>query len=803
MPLPRFDYGGSDALQQLHRLGSLPRPSSLVEPPSSGLLSPKDSNINKTGSSSETDDNVRKVLRGLAKDDWHTALSGWTALHRDGQKQRELDFQHSEAMVRLLMQLDDAVLARDWDDIKSSILVPVAMREVELQSHSIIAQWIMKSLRSNLSASALERIFSFWNAFITECGRLRPRTDASRYRVELSNDLFASILAAHFLAGQAGQAHPLGALLQFIRTLMPYFAVPEKYHDKASYEYILPLIANQKGSSDEQRERLSWWCSQMRLVQIWLRAGQAGLKTACARWRERRNSAAAHDMWRLCREALAPLNPADAWMTIDWTEREANVLAQSDALSPTVHNTSTASRSRYETNSSSNFALPEGVSIDLPNAKLPANFTPALAGEFLHTFIHNGANQDADSVFQFLQSLGLKPPVITWTGLLHGLSQQRNPDAVRQTFDKMQETGVEPDSVCWSILVNTYFRANRYDEGLQCAQALLADRKFNQNDRTQLPVRFFNVVINGLLWNDSPEVAMTFLRSMGEYGVAPDIYTVNILLRYYSRPKTHNLKGLSATIKLIEELKLVPDVVSFTTVLDALLRAGASNAVESVHAIMESFGVQPNVVTFGTMIDFLVKKSHNEGDPAGLHAAIKLFRDMQNSTSRSPQPTHARPTEVTYTTLVQGLANFAVLRHTPQYLQLAEELHTEMQNAKVPSNRIAYSALMCAHISFDNFDEAMRYFNAYRALKRRRQTFSVNGVELVDNGADSMVSVTERVPLRVWQALLEGLVSKGQMRHAQQVLTEMAAVGLVPGPSGSLRRLADNVERALQHVPSP
>ena len=151
--------------------------------------------------------------------------------------------------------------------------------------------------------------------------------------------------------------------------------------------------------------------------------------------------------------------------------------------------------------------------------------------------------------------------------------------------------------------------------------------------------------------------AQELLRTMGTGSVpAPTITTVNVLLRAQGRAR--QLGAMAATLRLISPLGLQPDVITFTTVLDALLRASrdpsrGEAAVAQVMNIMHSLDVPPNSVTFTAMIKACLQtRAEGAADAEGLDAdapsqpridvALQLLHTMNTS--------RLAPTIVTYTT---------------------------------------------------------------------------------------------------------------------------------------------------------
>ena len=639
---------------------------------------------------------------------------------------------------------------------------------------------------------------------------------------------------------------------------------------------------------------LGRWFSQLELFRIWQKQGTTGIRGMNARWREKRNAQAAETVWERIKVATgsgvqsrrAP-GEQEYWWQIDWRDTKAKGREQpmgegqggsrasasaeaSEASRLPVAETAAQDEGQQEyldllglgDGQVSSAEVAAAAAADNVVARdatmsprhhfarpsLPASFTSALVADFLRTFLQLGMHTHAEDVWDFcVKELQLAPTLVMWNALLLGHAHHGDTAAVEDTFLRMRTEGGHPaDAVAWSILVGCYFRAGHVDTGLQRTKEMMADKALRAGlPGGQLPIRIYNVIIHSLLWSGNKEAAFDFLDNMisgtpiggeeGESGkpVGIDIFTVNILLRYYSRPRTHSLAGVLETVKLLERFDLQPDIYTFTTVLDALLRAGRSDAVERVQQIMHAMKVNPSIATYGAMIDHLVKGSVRSGGSEGLRAALELFRRMQNVPTASeavlardqPAPEagtegidagnaaaagvqlygnaaaagvqlcgKARPTSMTYTSLIQGFARYAAEHGSPADLETAEDLHREMLALHIPANRITYNSLMAANLALSNIPRALEHFNAFRAVKRRAAARVVNTTDSAVDDPSGSSLMSEKVPIGTWQALLAGLVRYNQRGYAKNILQEMKEQG-VDVRSPSLARLVEQIER--------
>ncbi|WFD25615.1 hypothetical protein MNAN1_000578 [Malassezia nana] len=255
------------------------------------------------------------------------------------------------------------------------------------------------------------------------------------------------------------------------------------------------------------------------------------------------------------------------------------------------------------------------------------------------------------------------PPLALWNALLDGYSRAGDLPAVRATWRVLtHQAGVRdvplargasvcvqprnepPDLVCYTTMMAALFREQCVREALDLFSQLRAQ------PGAQMPVETYNAVVHGLCVSHHLPEAQALLQSMGKGSVPPPtMTTINILLRAYARQQ--DLTAMAALLRQILPLGLRPDVITFTTVLDALLRrattpAAAEAAMNQVQQIMQSMHVPPNSITFTAMIKACL---HTKGDGAPrLRVALQLMHTMCTTLKLAP-------TAVTFETVISGL----------------------------------------------------------------------------------------------------------------------------------------------------
>lgn len=285
------------------------------------------------------------------------------------------------------------------------------------------------------------------------------------------------------------------------------------------------------------------------------------------------------------------------------------------------------------------------------------------------------------------------PPLAVWNALLDGYSRANDFDAVQATWQVLVDphastravplaqgaartlprpAWLAPDLLCYTTMIAASFRRQRPDLALALFRTL---QEMQARGELTISVETYNAVLHGLCVVGRTKDAQHLFRTMGTGRVpAPTITTLNVLLRAQSRMR--DLSAMADTLRAIPTLQLRPDVITFTTVLDALLRVAetperARAAVEQVMQIMQSMDVQPNSVTFTAMIKACLHIPSQDGEPRW-QVALQLLHTMCT--------TRLAPNVVTYATVIPS-----ALEHGAHIAALAQRNQIPALFRKLPS----------------------------------------------------------------------------------------------------------------------
>jgi pentatricopeptide repeat protein len=119
-----------------------------------------------------------------------------------------------------------------------------------------------------------------------------------------------------------------------------------------------------------------------------------------------------------------------------------------------------------------------------------------------------------------------------------------------------------------------------------------------------------------------------------------DLITVNTVLRHYARAA--DVQAMNSLFSLAANLKLKPDIITFTTLVQGLLRADEIDMAKRALTAMHSLGVVANERMYSMLIADLAKS----GSRQGLKNAEEMMATMK--------PSGLKAGIVTWTGLISG-----------------------------------------------------------------------------------------------------------------------------------------------------
>lgn len=281
---------------------------------------------------------------------------------------------------------------------------------------------------------------------------------------------------------------------------------------------------------------------------------------------------------------------------------------------------------------------------ELPAAAAQPDVTTATWATILRGCITTGDRAAASRVWSHIQSLGLEQTPRLYLALLTGYASTGQWAALESTWNQLRETS-SPDVHCYVTIISGLFKARKADEALEIFYqfaAMAETGKIPEADDAEQRTVLYNAVLAGLLRNSRDEMAQALLQSMvssassirssmnkaassasgpltkkaASSAPPANTTTLNILLRGHSR--RGDLVAVTNALEASAQWDIRPDMVTYVTVLDALIRHGAANsqqrAVDAIRSMMLSNGMRLNTVAWSAMIKGVLQVSDAEDD---------------------------------------------------------------------------------------------------------------------------------------------------------------------------------------------
>jgi len=368
----------------------------------------------------------------------------------------------------------------------------------------------------------------------------------------------------------------------------------------------------------------------------------------------------------------------------------------------------------------------------------------------LHVFIKCDKKEMAGLVWADLTRSGVTPGTLMWTALLDAYGEIGAVEDALFAWDLMLQQGIKPSALTYRAIINILFKGRRPD---------LAMELFEQYE--SLPVQdqqqhlnVYNTVLAGLCRSDREEGAEKIRKEMETKGPKPDEVTYNTLINHYGiRRKFQNM---AAILRAMEAAGFEGNDYTFTTILNALHKAGHKNAAELVLALMEKRGVmQKNVVLYTSLINHQLIKGGKDNFVIAMKILESLEKDPRNL-----------PTEITYTAVVCGLHRLGWM-DPGEFRELETQILDKMRKRGLSLGLPAYHSLLKAYLMGPHEDGVEKAMAHYAEMK------------------------AQEIPIKAetYYIMLAGLLERKEWSLANEIVEEMYAAGI--HPTGSLYRLVN------------
>jgi pentatricopeptide repeat protein len=247
-----------------------------------------------------------------------------------------------------------------------------------------------------------------------------------------------------------------------------------------------------------------------------------------------------------------------------------------------------------------------------------------------------------------------EPDVVVYNSVLACWANSRIPGGgirAKQFLEKfIREGKMKPDSYSFNTVMSALVREGRLGDA-ESILDLMKENKFSP-DATA-----YNTLLHAWIKSDAKNararVEELYQRMKEDPGAKADLFTMNILLHFYS--KSNNPEAAEALLREMcsPESSIKPDSISFNTALSAWTSSRRPESAERAEAILTQMledgeRVVPNVVTFNSVLNAWVKSRPLEA----LNECKRLVGIMFDQVELGNVDAH--PDIITYNTLINA-----------------------------------------------------------------------------------------------------------------------------------------------------
>jgi len=336
------------------------------------------------------------------------------------------------------------------------------------------------------------------------------------------------------------------------------------------------------------------------------------------------------------------------------------------------------------------------------------------------------------------------PDLRTWDSMLMGAKESRDIQLIEGVWSRMRGLGVKPDIYCWTTRISALAESWTRDAPNACIRAVdemgrewleAVKSKYKDVNVKNLhlihdvdgivkpTIVAINAAVAGLLKFDHSEAAQRILAWAGKYGISPDVYTYNTLLRPLIR-KGQPEKAL-ALLTNMQNQGIQADSATFTTIIDELFHSSANlnskQQLEMMHDIfeeMDKVGVRPNTQIYAKVLYNLLQNA--KGDLTAVNAV------MQRMTNQG-----LRPTTQIYTMLAQHYFN-----QDPPHFAALQRLVERALSEVGAGDHLFWSIVIDGYVRVGDTQNALRHLGTLqtKGIRPKLETMTELLHRLVQNG---------------------------------------------------------------------
>ncbi|KAL2454493.1 Pentatricopeptide repeat-containing protein [Abeliophyllum distichum] len=308
--------------------------------------------------------------------------------------------------------------------------------------------------------------------------------------------------------------------------------------------------------------------------------------------------------------------------------------------------------------------------------------------KLMNILLERGKPQEAQSIFNKLIEGGHKPSLckreewspdsVFFNAVVNAFSESGNMEEAMKTLLQMKEHGMKPTTSTFNTLIKGYGIAGKPEESLKVMELMSKEENVKPNLRT------YNVLVRAWCNKKNINEAWNMVYKMVASGIQPDAITYNTIATAYTQ--NGQMEKAEEIILEMQNNNVQPNERTLSIIISGYCKEGFldisdRDGVDEVLTLMEEFGVKPDVITFSTIMNawsaagYMVKcrEIFNDMVEAGIKPDVHAYSILAKGYVRALEPGKAeelltamiesgiRPNVVIFTTIISGWCSAGAL----------------------------------------------------------------------------------------------------------------------------------------------